>query len=106
MRELLILATHLLATFAKLLRPGGARAIAAESLLLKHQLLISNRSGRRAPNLTTFDRLVLGLTTLFLSSGRIRKCGAFINACDVVQIPQGFGGPEIPASVLRLVPSP
>src|SRR5882724_1800307 len=27
-------------------------------------------------------------------------------ACDVVQIPRGFGGPEIPASVLRLVPSP
>jgi|SRR5882724_3656980 len=68
----------LLAIFAKLLRPGGARAIAAESLLLKHQLPISNRSGRRAPNLTTFDRLILGLTTLLLSLGRIRKCGAFI----------------------------
>ena len=78
MRELLILAIHLLATFAKLLRPSGVRAIAAESLLLKHQLLISNRSRHRAPNLTTFDRLVLGLTTLFLSPGRIRKCGAFI----------------------------
>jgi len=74
MRELLILAIHLLATFAKLLRPGGVRALAAESLLLKHQLLISNRSRHRAPNLTTFDRLVLGLTTLFLSPGRIRKC--------------------------------
>ena len=51
MRELLILAIHLVATFAKLLRPGGARAVAAESLLLKHQLLISNRSRQRAPNL-------------------------------------------------------
>ena len=106
MRELPILAIHLLATFAKLLRPGGAHAIAAESLLLKHQLLISNRSRHRAPNLITYGRLVLGLTTLFLSPRRIRKCGAFINACHVVQIPQDFGGPEIPASVLRLVPSP
>ena len=42
MRELLLLAIHLLVTCAKLLRPGGVRAVAAESLLLKHQLLISN----------------------------------------------------------------
>jgi hypothetical protein len=35
MRELLILTIHLLVTFAKLLRLGGVRAVAAESLLLK-----------------------------------------------------------------------
>jgi hypothetical protein len=40
-RDLLILAIHLLVTVAKLLRPGGIRAIVAESLALKHQLLIS-----------------------------------------------------------------
>jgi putative transposase len=78
MRELLILAIHLLVTFAKLLRPGGVRAVAAESLLLKHQLLISNRSRQRAPNLTTLDRFVLGLTTLFVSPRRIAKLGALI----------------------------
>jgi hypothetical protein len=35
MRDLLILATHLFVTLAKLLRPGGVCAVAAESLLLK-----------------------------------------------------------------------
>jgi putative transposase len=50
----------------------------AESLLLKHQILISNRSRRRAPNLTTLDRCVLGLTTLFLSPRRIPRLGALI----------------------------
>ena len=65
MRELLMLAIHLLVTFARLLRPGGVRAVAAESLVLKHQLLISNRSRQRAPNLTSIDRFLLGLTTLF-----------------------------------------
>ena len=59
MRELLILAIHLLVTVVKLLRPGGVRAVVAESLLLKYQILISNRSRRRSPNLTTFDRLVV-----------------------------------------------
>src|ERR1700681_4609149 len=78
MRELLILAVHLLVTFAKLTRPGGLRAVAAESLLLKHQLLISNRSRQRVPNLTSIDRFVLGLTTLFVSPRRIAKLGALI----------------------------
>ena len=78
MRELLILAVHLLVTFAKLTGPGGLRAVVAESLLLKHQLLISNRSRQRAPNLTSIDRFVLGLTTLFVSPRRIARLGALV----------------------------
>ena len=78
MRDLFILAIHLLVTLVKLLRPGGVRAVAAESLLLKHQLLISNRSRHRAPNLTTLDRVVLGLTTLLVSPRRIPNLGALI----------------------------
>jgi putative transposase len=78
MHELLILTVHLLVTCAKLLRRGGIRDIAAESLLLKHQLLISNRSKHRAPNLTTLDRFVLGLTTLFVNPRRIAKLGALV----------------------------
>ncbi len=90
MLELLILAIHLLVTVAMLLRPGGARALAAESLLLKHQLVISNRSRCRAPNLTTLDRLVLGLATLFLKPGRIRKCGAFIQPATLFRFHKAF----------------
>ena len=76
MRDLLLLAIHLLVTLAKFLGRGGVRRVAAESLLLKHQLLISNRSRQRAPNLTMLDRLVLGLTTLFVSPHRIPKLSA------------------------------
>jgi len=36
MIHLLILAVHLLATIAKIVRPGGVRAVVAESLLLKY----------------------------------------------------------------------
>jgi putative transposase len=78
MRHLFILAIHLVVTLVKLVRPGGVRAVAAESLLLKHQLLISNRSRHRAPNLTTLDRVVLGLTTLYVSPRRIAKLGALV----------------------------
>jgi putative transposase len=61
MRDLAILVIHLIATVAKLLLPGGARSIISESLLLKHQLLILNRSRARAPNLRPIDRVIASL---------------------------------------------
>src|SRR5271169_214784 len=73
MIHLLVLAVHLLATIAKLMRPGGVRAVVAESLLLKQQLLISGRARRRAPNLNSSDRLVLGLASLFIPVSRLPK---------------------------------
>ena len=85
MRDLLLLAIHLLVTLAKLLGPGGTRQVAAESLLLKHQLLISNRSRQRAANLTMLDRLVLGLTTLFVSPHRIPKLSAILKPATLFE---------------------
>ena len=85
MRDLLLLAIHLLVTLAKLLGPGGTCQVAAESLLLKHQLLISNRSRQRAPNLTMLDRLVLGLTTLFVSPHRIPKLSAILKPATLFE---------------------
>ena len=41
MRDLAVLLLHLLATVARLAGPGGARSVVAESVLVKHQLLIS-----------------------------------------------------------------
>ena len=85
MRELLILVIHLLVTAAKLLRPGGVRAVVAESLLLKHQLLISNRSRHRAPNLTSLDRFLLGFTTLFVNRGGIEKVAALLSPATLLK---------------------
>src|SRR5207253_8826716 len=78
MIHLLILAVHLLATIAKLVRPGGVRAVVAESLVLKHQLLISSRARRRAPNLNAFDRFLLGLGSLFVPASRIPKLAVIL----------------------------
>ena len=51
MRDLAVLFLHLLATVARLARPGGTRAVVAESVLVKQQLLILNRSRKRSSNL-------------------------------------------------------
>ena len=78
MIHLLILAVHLLATIAKLVRPGGVRAVVAESLLLKHQLVISSRGRRRAPNLNSFDRFVFGFGSLFVPASRLPKLAVIL----------------------------
>jgi hypothetical protein len=78
MKDLLVLLVHLLTTIAKLLGPGGARAIVADSLLMKQQLLVINRSRRRAPNLSALDRFLLGFWSLFLSPHRIRRAAVIL----------------------------
>src|SRR5713226_8322236 len=55
-RDLAVLFLHLLATVARLAGPGGARSVIAESVLVKHQLLILNRSEKRSPNLRFSDQ--------------------------------------------------
>ena len=85
MRDLLLLAIHLFVTIAKLLGPGGVRAVAAESLLLKQQLIVSNRSRQRAPNLTTLDRFVLGLITLFVTPRRIPKLSRIVKSATLLK---------------------
>ena len=66
MRDLAILFVHLLTTIAKLTRPGGAPAVVAESLLVKHQLLILNRFRARAPLLRPVDRVIVGLCAILI----------------------------------------
>jgi putative transposase len=73
MRELFILVVHLLAVLIKLVQPGGVRAVVAESLLLKHQLLTLQRSRKRAPRLTPWDRLLVAFGSACVSSARISK---------------------------------
>ena len=73
MKELFVLIAHLLATLVKFARPGGVRAVAVESMTLKHQLLVVQRARKRAPPMTPWDRLFFGLCSLWISPGRRKK---------------------------------
>ena len=73
MTTLLLALLHLAVTTAKLCGPGGVRAVIAENLVLKQQLIVLRRGRRRAPSLTLQDRLLCGFGSLFLSPGRIQK---------------------------------
>jgi len=70
---LALIVIHILATTAKLLGPGGLRAVMIENALLRQQLIVLRRSRRGAPNLTTLDRFLFGFGLLFLKPGRVSK---------------------------------
>ena len=85
MKDLLILLAHLLTTVAKLLGAGGARAVLADSLLMKQQLLVISRSRRRAPNLSALDRVLQGFWSLFLSPRRIQRAAVIIRPSTLLK---------------------
>ena len=78
MKDLIYLLLHLLTSLAKMIKPGGGRAVMAEDLLLKQQLIIHSRSRQRTPNLTTQDRTILGLLSLFLNPRRITRAAIIL----------------------------
>jgi putative transposase len=73
MRNLAVLFIHFIAVLARLLGPGGVRSLVAESLLPKDQLLIVNRSRKRSPNLSAWDRILAGLPALLLRPTRLLR---------------------------------
>ena len=85
MRDGLVLMAHLIVTIIKIMAPGGARAVVAESLLLKHQLLVLNRSRRKAPPLRVLDRILLGLGAILVSHQRILKVAVAIRPSTLLR---------------------
>ena len=84
MRDLLILLIHLIATLARLMGPGGLRSVVAESLLVKHQLLILNRSRQRAPNLRASDRILAGACALFMRPARVIRSAIVLKPSTIL----------------------
>jgi len=85
MKDLIVLLIHLMVTLAKLMGPGGAKAVVADSLLMKQQLLVINRSRQRAPNLSALDRFLLGFWSLFLSPHRILRVAVVIKPSTLLR---------------------
>ena len=71
MRDILTLVLHASVTIIRLTRPGGLRSVVAESVLMRHQILVVNRGRKRAPNLRSSDRIIAGLCMLFIRPARV-----------------------------------
>jgi hypothetical protein len=85
-RDLAVLFLHLLATVARLGAPGGARAVVAESVLVKQQLLILNHSRKRSPNLRLSDRIVAGVCALLIRPGRLIRSAIVLKPSTLLRL--------------------
>ena len=85
MQHVFLLLFHLVTSLGTLLRPGGIKALVAENLLLRQQLLILRRSRRRSPNLRTQDRLFLGLWSLFVSPRRLMHTAILVKPSTLLR---------------------
>jgi putative transposase len=89
-RDLAVLFLHLLVTVARLAGPGGVRSVVAESVLVKHQLLILNRSRKRSPNLRFADRVVAGLCALVMREGRLIRFAIVLRPSTLLSLHRGL----------------
>ena len=87
MKILFLLFIHLIVTMVKLLGPGGVRGVIAETMAVKHQLLIANRSRKRAPNLTPTDRALLGIWALLIRPHRLGQLAVVVSIATLFKFP-------------------
>lgn len=85
MKSAALLLFHILVITGKILRPGGFRAIIAENLMLKQQLIVIARSRKKAPNLKTTDRFIFGWLSLLLHPARISKVAVIIKPATIMK---------------------
>ena len=89
--KVLLLALLLVSVMtARVCGPGGVRAVIAENLLLKQQLIVLRRARQRAPNLTLRDRLLCGFGSLFLSPERIRRVAIGVRPSTLLSFHQAL----------------
>jgi transposase InsO family protein len=89
-KNAIVLLGHLLAGLAILLGTGGTRAVLAESILLKQQLLVLQRSRHRAPNLRPADRLLFGFCSRFLRPRRRIRTAIILKPATLLRFHRGF----------------
>jgi hypothetical protein len=94
MRHLVVLFIHFLATLVRLLGPGGVRSLVAESLLLKHQLLLLNRSRQRSPNLRASDRFFAGWMALLVRPTRLLRSAIVLKSSTLLALRKALSKQE------------
>ena len=85
MRDIFTLFLHAIVTIIRLVQPGGLRSVVAESVLMRHQVVILNRGRKRAPNLRSSDRIIAGLCTLLMRPARVLRSAIVLKTSTLLQ---------------------
>ncbi len=67
MKNIVFLILHIFVALLKILRPGGSKALIAENMAMRQQLMVSMRNRKKSPNLATADRIIFGLLGTFIN---------------------------------------
>ena len=73
-----------------LIRPVGIKTVITEDLLLKQQLMVLARQRSRAPRLTSFDRVLFGYLTFFISKARLQKIAVSLKPATILKFHQAL----------------
>ena len=100
MRDLIILLVHAVATLMRVARPGGVRAVVAESILAKHQLLIHSRSRRPRSESPYPGSNRRGLVFTVDSAVEASSGGDRVQDVEVLEFSSSDGAMQISVTVL------
>ena len=90
MIRLATLILNFIALYLRLIVPGGARAIAAENIALRNQLVILSRQQKRVPKLATADRIIFGILASIISIKRLSKISIVLKPATLLNVSQIF----------------
>jgi len=85
MRHLFILIFYLLRTLLILLKSGGVKALMAENIMLRNQLIVVNRHRKRAPNLSLWDRLTFAFLAVLIYPKRWARTAIIIKPSMLIK---------------------
>lgn len=85
MTQTILLILKFISVWLKLLTPGGVRAIAAENIALRKQLIILTRHQNRAPKLSAFDRITFGILAFMINFRRLSHVAILLKPATLLK---------------------
>jgi len=86
MKQLFIITFYAVRAVLKLFKPGGANSLIAENIALRQQLIVINRSHKRSPSLTIWDRLGFAFLAALMLPKRLLKTAIILKPATLLKL--------------------
>ncbi len=86
MKHFCILIFYFIRSLMMMCKPGGAKGMVAENLILRHQLIIIGRRHKKAPNLRFWDRLCLAFLASIINPKRLIRTAVIIKPSTLIKL--------------------
>ncbi len=86
MKKLITYISSCIVLWLRLLSPGGVRAIVAENIMLRHQLITLSHGQKRAPKLTFFDKITFGILATMVNAKRLARIAIVLKPATLLKL--------------------